>query len=55
MPVLASNALPYWQPLLLPKEDLDEDLPEMKRLQLYINLYQQKQRYSMDKMDEGIS
>ena len=37
MPVLTTNTLLYGQPLLLPEEDPDEDVPEMNRRQLYIN------------------
>ena len=37
MPVLTPNALLYGQPLLLPEEDLDEDVSEMKRRQRYID------------------
>ena len=37
MPVLTPNTLLYGQPLLLPQEDLDEDVAEMKRRQWYIN------------------
>ena len=37
MPVLTPNTLLYGQPLLVPEEDLDEDVPEMKRRQRYIN------------------
>ena len=37
MPVLTPNTLLYGQPLLVPEEDLDEDVPEMKRRQWYIN------------------
>ena len=33
MPVLTPNTLLYGQALLLPEEDLDEDVPEMKRRQ----------------------
>ena len=36
-PVLTPNTLLYGQPLLLLKEDLDEDVSEMKRRQQYIN------------------
>ena len=36
-PVLTPNTLLYGQPLLLPEEDLDEDVSEMKRRQRYIN------------------
>ena len=39
MPVLTPNALLYGQPLLLPEEDLDEDVPEIKRRQRYIDNY----------------
>ena len=31
MPVLTPNKLLYGQPLLVPEEDLDEDVPEIKR------------------------
>ena len=37
MPVLTPNTLLFGQPLLAPEEDLDEDVPEMKRRQRYIN------------------
>ena len=37
MPVLTPNTLLYGQPLLVPEEDLDEDFPEMKRRQRYLN------------------
>ena len=37
MPVLTPNTLLYGQPLLLPNEDLHEDIPNMKRQQHYIN------------------
>ena len=37
MPVLTPNRLLYGQPLLLPEEDLDDDVPEIKRRQRYIN------------------
>ena len=37
MPVLKTNILFYGKPLLLPEENLDEDVPEMKRQQRYIN------------------
>ena len=37
MPVLTPNTLLYGQPLLVPDEDLDEDFPEMKRRQRYLN------------------
>ena len=37
MPVMTPNALLYGQSLLVPEEDLDEDVPEMKRRQRYIN------------------
>ena len=37
MPVLTPNTLLYGQPMLLPEEHLDEDIPEMKRQQRYIN------------------
>ena len=37
MPVLTPNTLLYGQPLLVPEEDLDEDVSEMKRRQRYIN------------------
>ena len=50
-PVLTPSTLLYGQPPLLPEEDLDEDVPEMKRRQVY----QQMQRCRIDKMDEGIS
>ena len=33
MPVLTPNTLLFGQPLLVPEEDLDEDVPEMKRRQ----------------------
>ena len=36
-PVLTPSTLLYGQPPLLPEEDLDEDVPEMKRRQRYIN------------------
>ena len=39
MPVLTPNTLLYGQPLLLPEEDLNEDVPEMKRRQRYIDKY----------------
>ena len=44
-PMLTPNTLQYGQPLLLPKEDLDEDVPETR------TLYGQMQRCSMDRMD----
>ena len=37
MPVMTPNTLLYGQPMLLPEETLDEDVPEMKRQQRYIN------------------
>ena len=37
MSVLTTNTLLYRQPLLVPEEDLDEDVPEIKRRQRYIN------------------
>ena len=37
MPVLTPNTLLYGQPLLVPEEDLDEDFPETKRRQRYLN------------------
>ena len=37
MPVLTRNTLLYGQPLLVPEEDLDKDVPEMKRRRRYIN------------------
>ena len=37
MRVLTPNTLLHGQPLLLPEENLDEDVPEMKRRQRYIN------------------
>ena len=37
IPVSTSNTLLYGQLLLLPEESLDEDVPEMKRRQRYIN------------------
>ena len=37
MPLLTPNTLQYGQPLLVPEEDLDEDVPKMKRQQRYIN------------------
>ena len=37
MPVLTPNTLLYGQPLLVPEQDLDENVPEMKRRQRYIN------------------
>ena len=37
IPVLTSNTLLYGQLLLLPEENVDEDVPEMKRRQRYIN------------------
>ena len=37
MPELTPNTLLYGQPLLVPEEDLDEDFPEMKRRQRYLN------------------
>ena len=37
MPVLTPNILLFGQPLLVPEEDLDEDVPEIKRRQRYIN------------------
>ena len=37
IPVLTRNTLLYGQPLLITEEDLDEDVPEMKRQQRYIN------------------
>ena len=37
MPVLTPNTLLYAQSLLLPEEDLDEHVPEMKRRQRCIN------------------
>ena len=46
MPVLTPNTLLYGQPLLVPEQNLDEDVPEMKRRQRYINKC---------KMKEGIS
>ena len=52
MPVLTPNRLLYGQPLLLPEEDLDDDVPEIKET---TTVYQQMQRCSKDKMDEGIS
>ena len=36
-PVLTPNTLLYGQPLLVPDEYLNEDVPEMKRRQRYIN------------------
>ena len=35
MSVLTPNTLLYRQPLLVPEEDLDEDVPEIKRRQRY--------------------
>ena len=37
MRVLTPNTLLHGQPLLLPEEDLDENVPEMKRRQRYIS------------------
>ena len=37
MPLLTPYTLLYGQPQLVPEEDLDEDVPEMKRRQRYIN------------------
>ena len=37
MPVLTPNTSVYGQPLSLPEEDPDEDVPEMKRQQRHIN------------------
>ena len=37
MPLLTPNTLQYGQPLLVPEEDLDKDVPKMKRQQRYIN------------------
>ena len=37
MPVLTRNTLLYGQPLLVPEEDLDDDVSEMKRRRRYIN------------------
>ena len=37
MPVLTPHALLYGQPLLLPEEDLDEDVPEINTRQRCIN------------------
>ena len=37
MPVLTPNTLLYGQPLLLPEEDLDKDVPKINRRQRYIN------------------
>ena len=37
MPVLTPNTLLHGQPLLLREEDLDEDVPQIKRRQRYIN------------------
>ena len=43
MPVLTPNTLLYGQPLLLPGEDLDEDVPELQRRQRYMNSMQHGQ------------
>ena len=37
MPLLTPNILQYGQPLLVPEEDLDKDVPKMRRQQRYIN------------------
>ena len=37
MPLLTPNTLQYGQPLLVPEEDLDKDVPKMRRQQRYIN------------------
>ena len=37
MPLLTPNTLQYGQPLLVPEEDLDKDVPKMWRQQRYIN------------------
>ena len=33
MPVFTHNTLLYGQPIMIPEERLDEDIPEMKRSQ----------------------
>ena len=37
IPVLTPNTLLYEQPIMIPEERLDEDTPEIKRRQRYIN------------------
>ena len=37
MPLLTPNTLQYGQPLLVPEEDLDKDVPKIRRQQRYIN------------------
>ena len=37
MPVLTPNTFLYGQPIMIPEERLDEDSPEIKRRQRYIN------------------
>ena len=41
MPFSTPNTLLYGQPIIIPQERLDEDTPEIKRRQLYINKFKE--------------
>ena len=41
MIVLTPNGLLYGQPIVVPEEQLDENTPEMKKRQCYINIYKE--------------